>query len=99
MSWATTFSTPPRLMPGALSALANRTGTATRMRVVSDTRMKSTCSGLSVTGWNCTSRASARMARPPTSMSKTRVKNPVLCISRTTSRGSRETSSGACFSP
>ena len=60
-AWRTTFSTPPRLMPGEMPSLTKWTVTATRIFSPAARRWKSTCSGRSVTGWNCTSRISARV--------------------------------------
>ncbi len=60
ISWRTMLRMPPRRMPGDFSEFSNTTGTATVMRVLAPTRMKSTCSGLSVTGLSCTSRGRAR---------------------------------------
>ena len=70
MSWRTTLSTPPRLMPGDRPSFLKFTGTCTRTRDLSVTRMKSTWIGRSVTGSKCTSRGSTRSLLPSTLRSK-----------------------------
>src|SRR5665213_280137 len=92
ISWRTTLRMPPRRMPGALSMLRKCTGTATLILVPAPTRMKSTCTGRSVTGSSCTSRGRARTVSPPDSTLSRRAKNPGLCNSRVSSRGSTLTS-------
>ena len=56
ISCSTTFSTPPRLMPGAWASFLKWTGTCTVMIESGPMRRKSRCRALSVTGSTCTSR-------------------------------------------
>ena len=98
-SWRTMLSTPPRRRPGQSSSFSNTTGIATVSRVLSETRRKSTCSGWSVTGWNCTSRANTRCAVPSRSISVSVVKNPVRDNSRRSPLVSKEMVMGVSLPP
>ena len=97
--WRTTFNTPPFFRPGDVASFRNVTLTATRMGSPAASRWKSTCSGLSETGWNCTARIRARWVLPPTDSSNRRERQPPRTSSRVTSRGSRAMSSGVCLAP
>ena len=99
IAWRTTFSTPPRFSPGLASSLAKRTVTATRICSPAASRWKSTCSGTSVTGWNCTSRISARCALPSTDTSYSRDRQPPAVSSRVTTLGSSAIRVGASLAP
>src|SRR5438874_1593047 len=64
MPCRTMLRMPPRRSPGARSWLMNTTGTSTVTWAPAPTRRKSTWSGVSVTGWNCTSRGRVRYVVP-----------------------------------
>ena len=81
ISRRTMLSTPPRFRPGEAASLRNTTGTSTVTRAPAAARMKSRCSGSSLTGCSCASRGSTRSVSPPRSSSNSELKKRGLVVS------------------
>ena len=70
MVWRTMFSTPPFFRPGETSWPWKCTGMSSLTVEPSAKRMKSTCTGRSLTGSSCTSRGITRVFLPAMSSMK-----------------------------